>query len=162
MARDRVLAAGDVKMNEIAKSAGVGQGTLYRHFPTREALLAEVYRDDVAVLVAAAPQLLTRHQPVEALRLWFGRVAQYARVKRGIFSAATESAREQLVGHSAQPIHDAVTALLDAGKATGEIRQDVEARDVILLLGFLTRLDDAEWEVRADRILDVIRAGLRP
>lgn len=160
-ARERVLASNEVKMNDVAKAAGVGQGTLYRHFPTREALLGEVYRDDVAALVAAAPQLLDRHQPLEALELWLGRVAQYARVKRGIFAAATESARNELVGHSAQPIDGAVTALLEAGKAAGQIRPDVDARDVVLLLGFLTRLDDTEWEARAERILHVILTGVR-
>lgn len=148
-------------MNEIAKAAGVGQGTLYRHFPTREALLAEVYRDDVDALVSAAPELLARHSPTEALTLWFERVAGYARVKRGVFAAATESARQELVGHSAQPIDDAVAILLDAGKAAGQIRQDVDARDVILLLGFLTRLDDAEWDARAHRVLAIILAGVR-
>lgn len=159
-ARARVVSSDDVKMNEIAKAAGVGQGTLYRHFPTREALLAEVYRDDVEALVAAAPELLARHDPMEALTQWLGRVAEYARVKRGVFTAATESVRGDLAGHSAGPIGAAVTALLDAGKDAGQIRADAEARDVILLLGYLTRLDDTEWD-RAHRILDVIATGLR-
>ncbi|WP_193043796.1 TetR/AcrR family transcriptional regulator [Mycolicibacterium baixiangningiae] len=159
-ARERIVASHDVKMNEIAKAAGVGQGTLYRHFPTREVLLAEVYRDDVDALVAAASELLAQHTPIEALALWFGRVADYARVKRQVFAAATDSARNELAGHSAGPIDDAVTALLQAGKAEGQIRRDIDSRDVVLLLGFLTRLDDAEWESRTHRVLDVILAGL--
>lgn len=160
-ARERIVASDDVKMNEIARAAGVGQGTLYRHFPTREALLAEVYRDDVETLVAAAPELLAQHTPVEALALWFGRVADYARVKRGVFAAVTDGARGELAGHSIGLIEGAVTALLDAGKAEDQIRHDAEARDVILLLGFLTRLDTAEWDARAPRVLDIILAGLR-
>lgn len=160
-ARERIVASSDVKMNEIAKAAGVGQGTLYRHFPTREALLAEVYRDDVEALVAAAPQLLDSHPPLEAMARWFSRVAEYARVKRGVFAAATQSVRDELVGHSAQPIDAAVTALLEAGKAAGEIRPEAEARDVVLLIGFLTRLEDEEWDVRAHRILGMVLDGLR-
>ena len=66
-ARAAVANADEVKLNAIAKQAGVGQGTLYRHFPTREALLAEVYREDVGDLVAAAPALLARHEPLTAL-----------------------------------------------------------------------------------------------
>src|SRR6476660_9765177 len=77
----------ELRLNEVAKRAGVGQGTLYRHFPTREDLLAEVYRHDVEELVAAAPLLLAEHDPVTALACWFDRVADYARVKRGVFAA---------------------------------------------------------------------------
>ncbi len=73
-----------VRLNEIAKRAGVGQGTLYRNFPNREALLAEVYRRDVEELVAAASALLVEHEPVEALRHWLDRVLDYAAIKRGV------------------------------------------------------------------------------
>lgn len=76
-------------------------------------------------------------------------------------SAATDHARAELAGDSAGPIDGAVTALLEAGKAAGQIRDEVDARDVILLLGYLTRLDDAEWDVRAQRVLTIILAGLR-
>src|ERR1700683_5036317 len=69
-ARAAVANADEVKLNAIAKQAGVGQGTLYRHFPTREALLAEVYREDVGELVAAAPALLASHEPLTALARW--------------------------------------------------------------------------------------------
>ena len=82
-ARAAVANAGEVKLNAIAKQAGVGQGTLYRHFPTREALLAEVYREDVGDLVAAAPALLARHEPLTALARWRDRLADYAQGKRG-------------------------------------------------------------------------------
>ena len=93
-----------LRLNEVAKRAGVGQGTLYRHFPTREDLLAEVYRHDVDELVVAAPTLLAEHKPFEALALWFRRVADYARVKRGVFSAVTSGVQRDLSGHSLGPI----------------------------------------------------------
>ncbi|WP_205717983.1 TetR/AcrR family transcriptional regulator [Actinomadura soli] len=86
-ARDLVHEPGELKLNAVAKACGIGQGTLYRHFPTREDLLAEVYRREVEDLVAAAPRLLETQQPPDALAAWFDRVAAYARVKRDVFAA---------------------------------------------------------------------------
>src|ERR1700749_4971304 len=122
-AREAVASGSEVKLNAIARQAGVGQGTLYRHFPTREDLLAEVYREDVDELVAAGPP------PLAAPRL--GRIGE------------------------------GLTLLLDAGKADGTIRPDVDARDVILLIGYLTRLEQSEWEARSRPLLQVILDGLR-
>jgi AcrR family transcriptional regulator len=161
VARAVVAGSDELRLNAIAKQAGVGQGTLYRHFPTREALLAEVYRHDVEELVAAAPALLAEHDPVTALARWFDRVADYARVKRGVFAAVEVGVWQDLSAHSLGPIGDAMTALLDAGKAAGTIRPDVDARDVILLIGYLTRLDEAEWDTRARHLLHVVLDGLR-
>jgi AcrR family transcriptional regulator len=159
-ARALIANAGEVKLNAIARQAGVGQGTLYRHFPTREDLLAEVYREDVGNLVAAAPALLAEHEPLTALALWFDLVADYARVKRGVFAAVELAVSQDLAAHSLGPIGEALTTLLDAGKADGTIRPDVDARDVILLIGYLTRLEPAEWDTRARHLLQVVLAGL--
>jgi AcrR family transcriptional regulator len=159
-ARALIANADEVKLNAIARQAGVGQGTLYRHFPTREDLLAEVYREDVGNLVAAAPALLTEHEPLTALALWFDLVADYARVKRGVFAAVELAVSQDLAAHSLGPIGEALTTLLDAGKADGTIRPDVDARDVILLIGYLTRLEPAEWDTRARHLLQVVLAGL--
>ena len=136
-------------------------GTLYRHFPTREDLLAEVYREDVDELVAAAPVLLAEHEPLTALACWFDRVASYARIKRGVFAAVEAGVSQALAAHSLGPIGEALTLLLDAGKADGTIRPDVDARDVILLIGYLTRLEQSEWDTRARHLLQVILDGLR-
>ena len=116
-ARAAIADAGEVKLNAIARQAGVGQGTLYRHFPTREDLLAEVYREDVDELVAAAPALLAEHEPLTALACWFDRVASYARIKRGVFAAVEAGVSQALAAHSLGPIGEAITVLLDAGKA---------------------------------------------
>lgn len=159
-ARAVVASSDELKLNAIAKQAGVGQGTLYRHFPTREDLLAEVYRHDVEELVAAAPVLLAEHDPVTALARWFDRVADYARVKRGVFAAVEVGVWQDLSAHSLGPIGDAMTVLLDAGKAAGAIRPDIDARDVILLIGYLTRLDEEEWDTRARHLLRVVLDGL--
>lgn len=159
-ARPLVIGSLDFKLNEVAKTAGVGQGTLYRHFPTRDDLLAAVYRADVDALVAAAPVLLTEHPPLDALRRWFLELAAYARVKRGVLAAVTAKAGSDIAGPSKARIGDAITTLLDAGKADGAIRPDADARDVMLLIGNLTQLDDSEWDDRAPRLLDIVLDGL--
>ncbi|MFB4271627.1 TetR/AcrR family transcriptional regulator [Nonomuraea sp. GTA35] len=160
-AREVVANADEVRLNEIAKRAGVGQGTLYRHFPTREALLAEVYRKDVDDLVAAAPGLLAEHAPLPALARWLDRVAEYAKVKRGVFAAVEAGLWQDLSAHSLGPIGETLSTFLDAGKAEGTIRPDIDARDVILLIGYLTRLEPAEWDARAHRLLRIVLDGLR-
>lgn len=156
-----IASGGEVRLNAIARQAGVGQGTLYRHFPTRDDLLAEVYREDVGELVAAAPTLLAAHAPLTALARWLDRVADYAQVKRGVFAAVEAGVSQDLAAHSLGPIGEALTRLLDAGKADGTIRPDVDARDVILLIGYLTRLEEDEWDARARHLLRVILDGLR-
>lgn len=160
-ARDLVSEPGDLKLNAVAKACGIGQGTLYRHFPTREDLLTEVYRKEVDELVAAAPQLLAQHQPRDALAAWFDRVAAYARVKRDVFAAVEAATWRDLAVHSLGPIGAAVELLLTAGRAAGTIRPDAEARDVIVLISWLSRLDDAELDARAPRLLSIVIDGLR-
>jgi AcrR family transcriptional regulator len=161
VAREAIAGEGDLRLNAVAKSAGVGQGTLYRHFPNREALLAEVYRQEVDELVALAPALLAAHEPVEALSRWFDRIAEYARVKRGVFAALEAAVWKDLSATSHGPIGDALTLLLDAGKAAGTIVSDVDARDLFVLFGYLTRLEDDEWDARARRLLAVLLNGIR-
>lgn len=160
-ARELVRAPGELKLNAIAKACGIGQGTLYRHFPTREDLLAEVYRQEVDELVAAAPRLLEHHQPLDALAAWFDRVAAYARVKRDVFAAVEAATWHDLAAHSLGPIGDAVELLLTAGRAAGSIRPDAEARDVIVLISWLSRLDDIELDARGPRLLSILIDGLR-
>jgi AcrR family transcriptional regulator len=161
-ARDLVRRPGELKLNAVAKACGIGQGTLYRHFPTREDLLAEVYRHEVDELVAAAPQLLRQRQPLDALAAWFDRVAAYARVKRDVFAAVEAATWRDLAAHSLGPIGDAVELLLTAGRAAGTIRPDAEARDVIILISWLSRLDDDELDARGPRLLSILIDGLRP
>ncbi|GGP38102.1 TetR/AcrR family transcriptional regulator [Saccharothrix coeruleofusca] len=161
VAREVVAGSEELKLNAIAKRAGVGQGTLYRHFPTREALLAEVYRHDVEELVATAPALLAEHDPITALARWFERLADYARVKRGVLAAVEVGVWRDLTARSLGPIGEALTALLDAGRAAGVVRPDVDARDVILLVGYLGRLEEQEWDTRARHLLQVVLDGLR-
>jgi AcrR family transcriptional regulator len=148
-------------MQSIAKRAGIGQGTLYRHFPTREALVLEVHRHDVADLVDAAPGLLAGHPPQEALRLWLDRLAVYGQIKRGLAGAFHTATHKQLAGEGYGPVIGAITLLLDACKKAGAVRGDIEAEEVLLLVGFLWRIEtDDSWAVRTARMLDVVMAGL--
>ncbi|MFC4914041.1 TetR/AcrR family transcriptional regulator [Actinomadura gamaensis] len=161
VARDLVHEPGELKLNAVAKACGIGQGTLYRHFPTREDLLAEVYRSEVEDLVAEAPRLLAIHRPLDALAAWFDRVAAYARVKRDVFAAIEAATWRDLAAHSLGPIGEAVELLLAAGRSAGSIRADAEARDVIVLISWLSRLDDAELDTRGPRLLSILVDGLR-
>jgi AcrR family transcriptional regulator len=163
-ARNAIAAApdaADLRLNAIAKQAGIGQGTLYRHFPTRADLLAEVYRSEVEELVALAKTLLETEAPDRALALWFDGVVDYARVKRGVLAAVEAAVWQDLAAHSLGPIGEAITTLLEAGRAAGLLRPDVDAADVITLIGFLTRLDALDWDARARHLMTVVLDGLR-
>jgi AcrR family transcriptional regulator len=149
-------------MQSIAKLAGVGQGTLYRHFPTREALVLAVHRHDVRELVDAAPALLDAHPPFDALRLWFDRLASYGRIKHGLAGALHTVTRAELADEGYGPVIGAITLLLDAGKEQGAMRPDVDAEEVLLLVGFLWRIDlDSDWETRSHHMLDLVMDALR-
>ncbi|MET7992513.1 TetR/AcrR family transcriptional regulator [Amycolatopsis sp. NPDC005232] len=152
----------DLRLHGVAKAAGVGQGTLYRHFPTREHLLAEVYRHELTQLVDAVPPLLAEHPPLMALTHWLHRLVEYARVKRGVMAAIEASAWHDLYAGQHHRLDEALGTLLDRGKAAGQVRGGVDAADVILLLGALSRIPEAEWEPRARTVVTVIVDGLRP
>jgi AcrR family transcriptional regulator len=168
--RARILAAAtaaladssDATLNSIAKRAGVGQGTMYRHFPNREALLLAVYRQDVQAVIDAAPLLLADYPPAEALRRWFGRLASYGRIKHGVAQAVEAATRADLSSAYYRPVTDAITLLLAAGQAAGQIRPDIDANEVLLLVGFLWRIDNDDWERRTTHLLDVVMDGLAP
>jgi AcrR family transcriptional regulator len=152
----------DATLNSIAKRAGVGQGTMYRHFPNREALLLAVYRQDVQAVIDAAPMLLADYPPAEALRRWFGRLASYGRIKHGVAQAVEAATRADLSSAYYRPVTDAITLLLAAGQAAGQIRPDIDADEVLLLVGFLWRIDNDDWERRTTHLLNVVMDGLRP
>jgi AcrR family transcriptional regulator len=154
-------AVAELKLHRVAKSAGVGQGTLYRHFPTREHLLAEVYRYELTQLVDAVAPLLAEHPPLRALTCWLERLVEYARVKRGVMAAIEAAAWHDLYSGQHHRLDEALEMVLDRGKAAGEVREGVDAADVILLLGALSRVPEPEWDTRVPRILAVIVDGLR-
>lgn len=151
-------------LNSIAKKAGVGIGTLYRHFPTREALVLEVYRHEVQQLVDAAPVLLATMPPLDALRAWLARAAHYAMTKAGLadaFSTVTTS-HEGLAAETYGLVLGALSLLLHANEQAGTIRAGLDPADVLILMSFLWRIDPiGDWRSRSDRLLDLFLDGLR-
>ena len=162
VARDALAASSDASLNSIAKKAGVGPGTLYRHFPNREALVLAVYRHDVQQLADSAPMLLDEHSPLDALRLWFDRLAYYGKIKHGLADVLHAATSDGLAGETYGPVIGAITLLLRACEEAGSIRPGLDPDDVLLLMGFLWRIDPGDaGEARVSRLLDLVMDGLR-
>jgi AcrR family transcriptional regulator len=161
-ARAALTAADDigaVTMHSIAQQAGVGQGTLYRHFPTREDLVLAVYHADVERLIAAAAELSDAYPPQEAMRLWLAELAAYGRVKRGVSRTVLAAATREAITERWRPlVLGAVQSLLDAGASAGALRSDIDAEDLWPLLGFLWQ--DPLPAERARRLAAVVLDGL--
>jgi AcrR family transcriptional regulator len=151
----------DAPLDAIAREAGVGIGTLYRHFPTREALVEAVYRNELARLCDSAATLLAHDAPAAALREWMGRFVVYLATKRGMADAL-----RALIASGANPYQDSRARLLDAlgtllaaGVAAGTVRPDVDALDVLTSLNGLSLA--ATDTAQCDRLLDLLMDGLR-
>jgi AcrR family transcriptional regulator len=153
----------DASLNSIAKQAGVGAGTLYRHFPTREALILAVYRHEVQALVDSVAQVLAEHEPLDALRIWFERLADYVRIKHGLGEALHTVAVQDVVNETYAPVTAAVGQLLTACEAAGAVHAGLDPADVLLLMGFLWRVGPGEQgKAQAARLFDLVLGGLRP
>jgi AcrR family transcriptional regulator len=162
VAHDAFAEDGAVSLNTIAKLAGVGPGTLYRHFPTREALILAVYQHDVARLVGSVEQVLAENPPLEAFRRWFRTLAAYVRLKHGLGEALHTAAVQDAVNQTYAPVIGAVDRLLRACVADGSLRAGLDAWDVLLLMGFMWRVaDDADGIAQADRLMELAISGLR-
>ncbi|MFI6265116.1 TetR/AcrR family transcriptional regulator [Micromonospora sp. NPDC051006] len=154
----------EVTLESIARSAGVGIGTLYRHFPTREALVEAAYRNELAKLCDAAGELLDRLPPDQAIRAWMDRFVDYLSTKRGmadalrlVIAAGTNpyaQSRDRLLG--------ALGLLLTAGAAAQTVRADVPAADVLASLsGVSLAAGEPAQRDQARRLLDLLMDGLR-
>jgi AcrR family transcriptional regulator len=171
--RDRLIAAAtalfaeqgtDVSLEAVAKRAGVGIGTLYRHFPSRDALVEAAYRSEVEHLCGSAEELLRAHPPDRALALWMDRFVTYAAAKRGMAGAlqSVVASGSDLFGDSRRKMLAAVTTLLEAGVAAGSIRSDVDAGDVLRAMGAIWVIRDEEvWAEQAKKVLRLVMDGLR-
>lgn len=162
----RAFSSGDEKvtLEAIAREAGVGIGTLYRHFPTREALVEAVYRNELARLRGSAEELLVDQAPDAALRTWMDRFADYVAAKRGM--AETLRAVVASGAITSTETRDGLTAtiqsLLDAGAAAGTVRGDVNAQDVFAsLTGIFLASGAPDQREQAGRMLDLLMDGLR-
>jgi AcrR family transcriptional regulator len=155
----------DVSLELVARTAGVGIGTLYRHFPTRETLIEAVYRNEVDQLCAAAGELLATLPPDAALAEWMERFVAYATTKRGLLGALKSVAASQsdLFPTTRERLLAAVGELLEAGIAAGRIRPDVEAGDVLTSMNAVWTIDaeSERWAIQARRVLRLLMDGLR-
>ncbi|MGW7559945.1 TetR/AcrR family transcriptional regulator [Streptomyces sp. NPDC054757] len=154
----------DTPLSAIARKAGVGQGTFYRNFPSREALVLEVYRYEVEHVAQAAEQLLCTRPPRVALREWMDRLAQYAMAKAGLAEALREAtaARGTMKSLAHGPLTEAVALLLAANEKAGTIRPGVTSDDFMLAIAGLWMIDpQSDWQTRAGRLLDLVMDGLR-
>jgi AcrR family transcriptional regulator len=161
VARQALESDASPTMAAVARAAGVGQGTLYRNFATWDDLVMAVHRTDVAELVAMVPVLLQSEPPQRALKIWLDRLAEYGRLKKGLGSAIRSAMREQLASEGYAPVVAAMDALLEAGRSSGLYRRDVTGEELLLMVGFLWRLDlTDDRDERSARMLDVVLAGL--
>ena len=162
VARTALAESNDVSLTAIAKQAGIGIGTLYRHFPNRESLILALYRQELQKLIDLVPELLESSPPLVALRRWFEEIARYGRLKFGfaeVIHAATSGGADD---EHYRPFVAAIAQLLEAGAADGVLKPGLDPEDVLLQLGVLWRIDPATGgEARAARILDLIVDGLR-
>jgi AcrR family transcriptional regulator len=163
-AADAFAARGaDVALEDIARAAGVGIGTLYRHFPTREALVEAVYRREIDVLCQRADELLETMPPDQALAEWMQLFVRHVATKRGMLSAlkpllsTNPNFSEQTRGRATE----AATKLLEAGVAAGTVRADVNGGDLLRAVGGICMSTDQERSEASERLVGLLFDGLR-
>jgi AcrR family transcriptional regulator len=171
--RERVLEAAkavfnaggpDASLEAVARRAGVGIGTLYRHFPTREALFEAVYRREVEQLGELAEQLKSEASPVDALRRWLRSNVEFVATKKGMSAALALAVHgsSELYAYTFDRLTKAVGALLDRAVAAGEIRSDIGPEDLLrTLAGMCYMHDQPGWQGTVLRLVDVFVDGLR-
>ena len=171
--RDLLLAAakaafaqvgGEAPLEDIARRAGVGIGTLYRHFPTRDALVAAVYAREVEQLTDSAEVLLSQRPAGEALAAWLDQLIDYMATKRVMapLLRADPGEGQRLYASSGAGIIDTLRRLTDAASAAGDIRPDIGFEDVQRMMsGISLGYEQPGWEASARRLLGVMMAGLR-
>jgi AcrR family transcriptional regulator len=157
--------AAPVSLEAIAREAGVGIGTLYRHFPTREALTEAVYRTELDGVLAQASVLLREHDdPVAALRAWMDAYAAFVTAKRGMAESLRSLLQAGTITSSQtrQRVTDTIQTFLDAGVQAGSFRPDVRADDIAAsLVGVFLATPEPAQSDQAGRMLDLLVAGIR-
>jgi AcrR family transcriptional regulator len=154
----------NVSLEEIARRADVGIGTLYRHFPNREAVVEAVYRREVEQLAEAVPLLLETSTPAEALHKWMHLFIDYIATKRLIAPslAAAAAKTPTLYASSLELITNAISTLVKRAVAGGEVRKDINPSDLLrAMVGVSYGNPDAGWEASARRLIDILMDGLR-
>jgi AcrR family transcriptional regulator len=157
-------AGSDVSLEAIAKRAGVGIGTLYRHFPTREELVVAAYRSEVEHLCEAAEELLADRAPDAALEAWMERFVDYIAAKRGMSGALGQvvASGSDVPTKGREQIVEAIGRLLRAGQVAGAIRSDMDAEDVMRAMSPIYAISEAPgWADQAHKLLRLLMDGLR-
>lgn len=155
----------DASLDEIAKRAGVGAGTLYRHFPTRDALIEGVYRNEVEKLAAAAERFAETTSPIEALRAWMLLFVDYVAAKHIIAPALNSlvGGPSRLYEGSRSLIQEAMEELVKRAKKSGNLRKDLDPSDLLRVLIGVSHVGlGSDWQQSARRLVDILIAGSRP
>jgi AcrR family transcriptional regulator len=154
----------DVSLDDIARAAGLGVGTLYRHFPTRDALIGAVYRAEVERLAQAATQLAADHPPLQALRDWMRLFVDYIATKNLIAPALNSlvGGPSTLYADTGARMKAAIGDLVGRAVASGEIRADLDPLDLLrALVGVANVASSPDWEASAKRLVDILVEGSR-
>ena len=163
--RTFAAAGTEPSMRAIAREAGVGIATLYRHFPTRESLVDAVYRDQVERLTAGARELLGQLPPATAMRRWMDLFGDWIATKNGMLDTLLAMIEAGEIAHAQTrtELLAAITTILDAGRAAGDLRSDVTAEDIAAsLIGIFAVASQPEHQAQASRLLNLLMDGLRP
>jgi AcrR family transcriptional regulator len=172
--RERVLDAAKVVFSQggteagleaVARQAGVGIGTLYRHFPTREALYEAVYRREVEQLADLAAQLVGLAPPLEGLRRWMRSLVEFVATKKGMAAALALAAHKPpaLVSYTSGRLQEAIGTLLRPAAEADQVRNDISPDDLLRAVVGLSYLQDGpDWQAQVLRLVDVFVDGLRP
>ena len=155
----------DIALDEVARRTGVGIGTLYRHFPSRDALIEAVYRVELDRLAEAAPVLAAQHPPVEALRAWMLLFVDYIAAKQVIAPALNGlvGGTGALYAQSGDILKAAVNNLVLTAVAAGDLRDDIEPLDLLRALAGVSNFAAGPgWESSAKRLVDILISGSRP
>lgn len=155
----------DASLDDIAKQAGVGPGTLYRHFPTRDTLIEAVYHTEVGKLAAAQRELSAKLPPIEALRAWMLLFVDYIAAKQIIAPALNSvvGGPSRLYDSSRVHVTGAIGALVKSAVRSGDIRKDLEPFDLLrALIGVSNVATGPDWQESAKRLVDILIKGSRP
>jgi AcrR family transcriptional regulator len=151
-------------LDEIARTTGVGAGTLYRHFPTRDALIEAVYRNETEQLVAAASRLAETHDPTQALREWLLLFVDYMATKHGMYEALNSlvGGPSDLYSASTAQLKQAMAKLIDRAVVSGDIRLDLDPLDLLRALAGVANMSAGpDGKQAAKRMVDILVAGVR-
>jgi AcrR family transcriptional regulator len=155
----------NISLDDVARQAGIGSGTLYRHFPTRDTLLEAVYRSEVEKLAGAEQEFAKRMPPVEALRAWMLLFVDYIAAKQIIAPALNTmvGGPSKLFDATGAQVKGAIQALVERAIASGDIRPDLDPLDLLrALVGVSNVASGPDWAQSAKRLVEILILGSRP